>query len=114
MPYHEGGEPPWFAAAMAREQAVMRQEITTIRENITAIRADITSMKAGLAQVRRVAAIVRPLNLSLRWFFTDQMQNWNRSSGGGTAAQLEVVPFRSGADPTTYPVNFLHSCLGYA
>jgi hypothetical protein len=45
------------------------------------------------------------------WFLTDQMQTCNRSRGSGPEAQLEIVPFCSGEDPTKEPVSVTDSCL---
>ena len=98
MPYCQGAEPPWFAAAMTWALAPIGE--------------DIVQLTASNVQIYRIAAIVESLISFFKWFLTDQMQTWNRSSGSGRDSNLEVVPFWSGEDPTTAPACLLILCLG--
>lgn len=103
MPYPQGAEPAWFAAAMTRALAPIRLDIAELKNRFEAA-------EANAAATRRIAAIVEFIP-SFCWFFTDQMQTWNRSSGSGREASLEVVPFVSGDDPTKAPVSILNYLL---
>ena len=96
MPYLQAAEPAWFSAAMRRELEPIRHEVAEMRQ-------DITEMRQDIGTIRRMAAIVE--SPSFHWFLTDQMQTWNHSCGSGPDAQLVVVPFVSGEDPTKPPVS---------
>ena len=98
MPYCQGAEPPWFAAAMTWALAPIGE--------------DIVQLTASNVQILRIAAIVESFISFFQWFLTNQMQTWNWSSGSGRDSNLEIVPFWSGEDPTTAPVCLLIPCLG--
>lgn len=74
MPYHQGAEPPWFGAAMARAQAPilasigdLREDIGQLQEDIGHLQEDVARLSLGLGQVRRVAALVEPHIASFPW-----------------------------------------------
>lgn len=154
MPYHQGVEPAWFAAAMARSLAPIQEDLAQLNvkvagldDRLKAVEASHTQLnnkvagldnrlkaveagnaqindkvaglddllkavKASNAQIHRMAAIVEFPILSFHWFLTGQMQTWNRSRASGRDSELELVPFKSGDDPTTIPVRILnfHPC----
>jgi len=72
-----GGEPPWFAAAIARMLLPITNDIHTIKNDVQNIKTDIQNIKTDVqgikddiqnlkdvqAQVQRIAAIVSISNL---------------------------------------------------
>ncbi|KJA19785.1 hypothetical protein HYPSUDRAFT_204363 [Hypholoma sublateritium FD-334 SS-4] len=108
-----GGEPTWFAAALAcgldartqpitqqlkavedsvkamkQEVKAIGQEVRTIGREVNDIKKDVEDLKKGQVHLQRIAAIT-----------------YNRGCGTGPLVVLEVVPFVNGEDPLTDPHN---------
>ncbi|KJA21997.1 hypothetical protein HYPSUDRAFT_55123 [Hypholoma sublateritium FD-334 SS-4] len=108
-----GGEPTWFAAAIAREleakfqpladnlkvveasvnalkqdMKAIGQDVKVMGKEVKAIKKEVEDLKKGQAQIRRIAAIT-----------------FNKTCGTGPLVVLQVVPFTNGEDPLSDPYN---------
>lgn len=96
MPYCQA-EPAWFATAMARALVPIREDLALLKDRMDA-------SEAGQVDIRQLAAIVSDSFLPFVGVSLTKCRPGNRTCGEGKTAQLKVVPFQSGNDPTKAPV----------
>ena len=75
LPYFQGAEPPWFAAAMARSLAPMEQNLgnrmtalegrmTALEGRMAAVEGRLQVVEASIAEIRRLGALVESFFLT--------------------------------------------------